>query len=741
MTVEHLRGTMVFYHPSLRSLRDSAAAGCDMCRMFWVSIQQRYEREDIDAVLSGKAIEIEGGQPLYDERVWLLGEFRDRGRSHSKYNESTWGSAVWVYCGYTEDPDMSVKPGVLQSRVAVFADPGTPAAAIFKERYFMADRNPDGHVEFARGLLARCWSSHPECGPTNTDPPPEMPTRVLDIGHSPGSTKLVLARENGLREPYLALSYCWGQGVHHATELRDNNYTCLLESIDEMALTAAHRDCIAISRKLGIRYIWIDSLCIIQGNPTDWEHESKMMAEVYGNATLTVIAGRTGDSRLGFLTSHMKQEEPPCALPLGQKDEDGTDTGDVFLCLPRRMLRGVINTRGWCFQEMVLSRRKLTYEVDQVCFSCQRLERAEDGNTMVHNSYQLRSRLFRALPSSVVDVENLEVEREQLRTQMLQLWYQAVFEYSYRQLTNPHDIFAAISSIAQLAKRSIRSRYLAGLWEVDIVRGLLWYTYFTISGREIIWPKDAPSVDPRPKRPTKVDGKPAIRAPSWSWASVQGRVRELSRPQSESLYRDPSNFLIQPMPKTKAKPQDTVNSPDYSLDRLTWTAWDTPHCDADVLHMPTCELWFLGRPKPVHCVSWIGLPKSDLTKSHPLCRRMPGTHGFRVLLEAGETEHAGLDELGVIPLRASSTTTPSHDRRDTALPPLVFASACFDVGEEQADNIDCWFLPLIKEKWEGLLLRKDVSDGKFRRLGLAVVIKKQFLPWLLSGPEEEVRLV
>ncbi|KAL7627368.1 hypothetical protein AAE478_001561 [Parahypoxylon ruwenzoriense] len=782
LTVELLRSTMILHHPNLRSLRDSAAGGCVLCHLCWTSLRSRYSAEDVGAVLGGAAPPSQGGYRIRDEQVWLTGEFEDdnfpdpddgrRIRRVSRTNDSSTGSAVWIDCG-TPDGQETILPGrggVLSNDLSVFADPGTPAASHFYERYFTADRNPDGHFEFARWLLQRCQARHPECGLGRGQAaaqPPEMPTRVLDVGTAGDpAVRLVLPRQQGLRAPYLALSYCWGQSARHAIQLRDWNMVALLTSgVEEAALVKTHRDCVRTARQLGIRYIWIDALCIVQGNEADWVYESKRMAQVYGNAVLTLIAGRAAHSDAGFLVNKLEQAAPPCALPIGRKwsgeEEEADkgvsseDRGEVFLCLPRRVTGEHTVQRGWCYQEKVLSRRTLLYAMDRMCFSCQRLSIWENGSTTLHNSYQLRARLFHSPPddadaSARPEQQLRERERNRLRAQMLRLWYENIFiYYTSRQLTNTHDVFAAISSVAQLAQRSIRSRYLAGLWEADMVRGLLWYTRYSFDrGRflRMMTKSQLPtgqSVDPRPRRPVTVDGEPAVRAPSWSWASIQGQTA-VSRAATyeEQRYLDADNSLVRPMPC----PSQNSNSPPR------WTAEPDPGCDADVLHMPNCELLFLGRPKRVQIL--FPLPPSASAATPPRSNpgsaasespfpgqwprpcRAPLTQQLRLywaLLQPADLADPILPpDLKAIPSATSGFVSSS--------PPTAFAVACFDVAEERAAD-NCWFLPFIRSTGEGLLLRKDEADGKFRRVGIVSAVREQFIPWLVSGPEEEIRLV
>lgn len=169
--------------------------------------------------------------------------------------------------------------------------------------------------------------------------------------------------------------------------------------------------------------------------------------------------------------------------------------------------------------------------------------------------------------------------------------------------------------------------------------------------------------------------------------------------RQEQRFEDPSNVLIRPLPNDTTTPQ----TPDPR-----WTSLADPGCDADVLQMETCELAFLGRPKRVRY--YIVSSRAELSDfprtGGPLSRRSLTEHGFLALLQPAEAEHEALDELGLP--RAQN-----------------FAIACFDVAEDRNGVDDCWYLPLLRDKREGLLLHKDPKDGKFRRLGLVALAKEQ----------------
>ncbi len=132
--------------------------------------------------------------------------------------------------------------------------------------------------------------------------------------------------------------------------LTSDTYDAMVEGIRESSLAKTHREVISLARTLGIRYLWIDALCIIQHDAADWERESKTLARVYGNAALTVIAGRSAETKDGFspTTSTARIAPPPCLLPV---DADGSDSDSpqLVIDLRRTQKRGPVFGKGWCF--------------------------------------------------------------------------------------------------------------------------------------------------------------------------------------------------------------------------------------------------------------------------------------------------------------------------------------------------------------------------------------------------------
>lgn len=500
-----------------------------------------------------------------------------------------------------------------------------------------------------------------------------MPTRLIDVS-KPGSARLVLSKQLPKAQPYMALSYCWGEGVRHAIELTDKNIGELFTTLPESHLTKSHRDAIQFTRDFGIRYLWIDSLCIIQGNLTDWESESKRMGTVYGNAELTIIAGRAADSREGFLTNDFylrTKTPPPVTIKSGASPStrDGADLGPLYVTVPRSGERGPVNTRGWCYQEYLLSINSICFGEEKVFFQCRSGMRCEDGHctTTAENASQY---IYGPGISSKAEV--------------FRRWYSMLHEFTPRALTEPFDVFACVNSIAQQAHRVLQCRYLAGLWEDDMVRGLMWK-----ARHQHYLPLKTPLTRPTTSGRCKgeVKGKPVIRAPSWSWARVQGPVVWDTLARREGRYCDPKTVFIRPLNKNNR-----------------WTMQE--ECGKpDRLYMSALELQFYGRVLRVQC-SQSQTASTEMEKyleSLPANLNVswaPKHRKYGVLLKVfSDSNH----------LVKRVSKSKDNGRMDTD----VVGGGFFDFpNEKRPDNL--WCLRVIVD--EGLFLTRD-GGGKFHRVG------------------------
>lgn len=480
-----------------------------------------------------------------------------------------------------------------------------------------------------------------------------MPTRVIAVGDKNRSPKLLLT--NGLEKPYLALSYCWGPSQTTFKLTRDT-LSKMLNGIEEKKMTKTHQEAIHFTRALGLEYIWIDALCIIQGDEDDWAFESKRMELVYGNSALTLVAARSSDACLGFINppSSVGGERQACAIPLCPSSKDV-----LYLDVPRTVKRGPVWTRGWCFQEKILSNRSVIFGETQLAYECRTWEIWEDGK-----SKHLGSVPTFLTPGFVTSAKNKETDIEKT----LSMWYQSLFDFTQRKLSNPHDVFAAIASIAKLAKEILQSRYLAGLWEADLVRGLLWKPMHSFPGSR------CPPVTRL--MPTALAPNPGTRAPSWSWASVEGQVRNETDARRVKKLFAANSIKVHP------------GAGD------SWTK-DTK-CDVDVLRMKECELRLIGHLAKAIVLTTAVKDYTSTVKREPKQWKAKMTTGK--LLVSAETSTIG-----------------AH------LGEQVVAIGFFDVMKEASDEV--WCLLMIEE--EGLMLARH--NETWKRVGWFGLEKKGWL--------------
>ena len=245
---------------------------------------------------------------------------------------------------------------------------------------------PADHVTFARSFLSYCLREHSSChfeGETGyahnaKQSQPMLPTRVVDVGRVGSPLSASLLETNGQQEDYLTLSYCWGQAeMARTTSLTLSEHTKSI-SLDGLAKTI--RDALVITKALGYRYIWIDSLCIIQDSLPDWERESSRMAMIYRHSTLTIAASGACSADEGCFLP--RKSIPTIQLPYYSRE--GSQAGYVYgsksLDMPTMYtdtVNGPLARRAWTLQEHFLSRRVLFYGKGCLHWSCDQRQCSE----------------------------------------------------------------------------------------------------------------------------------------------------------------------------------------------------------------------------------------------------------------------------------------------------------------------------------------------------------------------------
>jgi hypothetical protein len=340
-----------------------------------------------------------------------------------------------------------------------------------------------------------------------------MPSRVLDVsmGCQDGKVHLCQTSQEKIQsEPYATLSHCWGS--QPITKLLQHNIKTLTTAVTLEVLPKTFKDAVKLVQHLGIRYLWIDALCIIQDSEEDWRRESLLMSKVYRYSTLNIAASDASDSNGGCFFSRDSNIKPEVILIRGEHTtlapfyvvQASSGNLDLFE-------EGPLYRRAWVLQERMLPARLLHCGKMQLTWQCRETVASEaypkgrPGDERSRN----RQTLWRLISKSNATIEVLEAQDVRnnspaaIESLTLRLWRGLVELYSSCSLTNPRDKLVAIAGLV-VGMQPVLGDYLAGLWKIGLPRDLLWVTRPSGPG------------SPPPRR------SPAYRAPSWSWASVDG---------------------------------------------------------------------------------------------------------------------------------------------------------------------------------------------------------------------------
>lgn len=217
--------------------------------------------------------------------------------------------------------------------------------------------------QLVRGLLYDCITHH-HCNHSQAsgnivhDHTPDLPTRILEVDGDFNVPSVRLIETQGRKGRYCALSHCWGSTSSHSlfTTTRKNIGTHLL-GISLEKLPSTFRDAVILTRNLGIKYLWIDSLCIIQDDDDDWKRESAVMGLLYQNTSLVIAAAGSKDSAGGlFITKRPKPltTQLPFLVDGNQQGVFNATVSPNDKIIPNE---GILRKRAWAFQEWCLARR------------------------------------------------------------------------------------------------------------------------------------------------------------------------------------------------------------------------------------------------------------------------------------------------------------------------------------------------------------------------------------------------
>ncbi|KAF5602677.1 uncharacterized protein FSUBG_7552 [Fusarium subglutinans] len=426
--------------------------------------------------------------------------------------------ALWQYNEYAYEGHISADLGLSRNpRVKCQRPIDTTSTSTSSETSF----------ECLSKWIKNCSENHESCNKLHArigENKDWLPARLVKIipntDGMPGIIKVVETSANDeipLSIEYATLSYCWGSEPFTKL-LRSNIESMTTTGMPIKDLPATFRDAITVTNRLGMEYIWIDALCIIQLDAEDWGLHSVTMAKVYSYSAITLAAAASSDAYGGLFR---------------ERDPAGINGVNLHLKWPAHHLEGEFHLvpvdpwdkavgnspllrRAWVFQERLLSRRTVYFAHDMLYWECGELYASklypEGGPWDLQYRYK-RFDISDRLPSGVQSVEDCrfkhiytelltrELNSEKTVTDeemFLYVWASVVAQYSVGKLTKDADKLIAIDGVAeQLTSIVPREQYLNGLWKQDsLPLSLLWST-----------------IEEEQPTSTRV-------APSWSWASV-----------------------------------------------------------------------------------------------------------------------------------------------------------------------------------------------------------------------------
>ncbi|KAH9889092.1 heterokaryon incompatibility protein-domain-containing protein [Cubamyces lactineus] len=413
--------------------------------------------------------------------------------------------------------------GQIEGWFELYTTEDDPAARWIQRRTRITHVGAPHVLAMARTCVEECARTHTKCEAITSYPKESapLPTRVIDCSSSE-CLRLVQTNDN-VRGPYIALSYVWGpDGQPHRTT--SDNLSSYMARIDEALLPQTIRDAIHVTRALGIQFLWVDSLCIIQDSRKDMHHELAQMRNVYRCAYLTIDAGSAASVTEGFLQERDPVDADgllPFICPSRDLEDRSTKSarvGKVYMVRGPQASSGPhfqhstvsdsghgsmpptshTVTRGWCLQERLLSTRALVFTSNTLQLRCHTLTQNIGGARHDDDFDIPRLPDITLQPSRQVPRGSSEWKEIHNR------WWGIVRAYSGRSLSDPSDKLIALSGLAEMFALALGPNYVAGLWRDTLLRDLLWHPISTSS--------------PTLLRPQ------TYRAPSWSWASLDDQV-------------------------------------------------------------------------------------------------------------------------------------------------------------------------------------------------------------------------
>ncbi|KAL8837534.1 MAG: hypothetical protein Q9170_002493 [Blastenia crenularia] len=380
-------------------------------------------------------------------------------------------------------------------------------------------------------MLQYSLKQHTKCNASRRQPEPYYPPRLVEIlSHGEGTDlRICLTHEDVPTGPYMTLSHRWGNASF--LKLTLSNLSDLVKRFSTADLPRTFQDAIFVARKLGCKYLWIDSLCIIQNSTEDWLHEAGLMSEVYANSHCNIAATWNSSSDDGLFTQrNVSEVEGIVVVPQWPSLKNTTFRVVEFGLWDSLVTSAGLNKRAWVVQERLLAPRILHFGRTQLAWECQEVDACETYPGDLPIAQQSAQTRHKGLDPDT-DGKELQLmfdNRSSPNLHAYHVWNKIVTAYTAGELTVASDKLVAISGLAKNLHTLLHDEYLAGLWKGTLASDLLW---------KVIGVKQA-------------NGLPSARAaqyraPTWSWAALDGHILP-GRPDTLRILAFIEEAVIQP---------------------------------------------------------------------------------------------------------------------------------------------------------------------------------------------------
>ncbi|KAI8670005.1 HET domain-containing protein [Fusarium sp. Ph1] len=414
-------------------------------------------------------------------------------------------------------------------RLQAWAMPGDGASKFIESRPYECDVNSNTSWDFARRCLDTCRAEHSRCRERLTDVSDirlrhvgeglsseridiaNIPSRLLDV-QAGTATRIKLIKVSTLSHNeqavlcssgFVALSYCWGG--QQSLILAKSQSQHLYGGFSSSELPNTIQDAVRVVREIGLRYLWVDALCIQQDSDQDKAAEISRMETYYGSATVTICAAASWSAEQGFLFRRKSHPFAVGPFRLSLRGKNGTDEGHIYLLEEADAPPQPTTTRGWTMQESFLSRRILIYSERQLYWTCT-TSTCGCGGDLVSMEPRVSGN-FGSLVDFIQPIGDL------VELPPANQWKYLLMNYTTRHISVPSDKLLAISALVShiwevSEQRGEKPAYIAGLF-VDLAKS-------TSLLEQLRWN----TLDPAKSRRASI-----YRAPSWSWAAIDGPIR------------------------------------------------------------------------------------------------------------------------------------------------------------------------------------------------------------------------